>query len=55
MGPALDIEQHPIAMDMTTSAGFACALLEACKLKAGGLAVVAICCRSYSIMSPARI
>ena len=50
MGVSVDILENPIAMDLTTNAGFALALLQVSKLKRGGVCIIAICCRSYSVM-----
>ena len=49
-GVALDVLYNPIALDITTDAGFASALNEIRKLKPGACVIAAICCKSFSAM-----
>ena len=50
VGIAVDVADSPMNLDLTTPAGFSAALHNVCRLKPGGMLIIAICCRSFSIM-----
>ena len=49
-GASFEILDNPKAFDLTTPVGFALALNEVRRLKAGGCCVIALCCESFSAM-----